>query len=73
MENTLESIHVNSLYYERAQEDVRLMDFKWAKYKTMNINLKICRGVEGEWRRNPQETSLRDLRIYTLQPQKKQI
>ena len=39
------------------------MDFSWAKYKTMSISFKMCRGGEEEWRRNPQEIGLRDLRI----------
>ena len=66
MEKTLESFHVNSLYCERAQETMRLMAFRRAKYKTMNKNLKICRGVEREQRRNPRETGLRYLRIRPL-------
>ena len=63
MEKTLESIHVNSPNGERAREVVRLMAFRWAKYKTMSRSFKMCRGIEEEQRRNPQETCLRGLRI----------
>ena len=35
--------------------------------------LKICRAVEKEWRRNPQETGLRGLRIFPLWTQRKLI
>ena len=35
--------------------------------------LKICRGIEKERRRNPQETSLRGLRICLLWTQRKRI
>ena len=39
------------------------MAFSWAKYKTTSIRFKMFRGGEEEWRMNPQETGLRDLRI----------
>ena len=44
MEKTLESIHVDSPNSERAQETMRLIDFRCAKYKTMRKMFKIFRG-----------------------------
>ena len=44
MEKTLESIHLNSPNSERAQETVRLMAFRCAKYKKMRKSFKIFRG-----------------------------
>ena len=51
---------------ERAQEAMRLLDFSWAKYKTMSRSFKMYKGGEEEWRMNPQETGLRDLKICPL-------
>ena len=64
---------MNSPNEERAQEVVRLMAIRWAKNKTMSISFKMCRGIEEERRRNPQETSLIDLRICPPRPKRKWI